>query len=230
VAAAAFGGVVAASVALPTLANAATANDFARLRMCESSGNYSINTGNGFYGAYQFDLQTWHGLGYSGLPSEASASTQDQAARQLQSARGWQPWPSCSRQLGLRHSDGGSNSTPTASVNAAAEPAARVAETTAVAVPTAPPVEILPVGTVLAAPPPPVQPFAIDVTGPPREDVRLWQAQMAARGWDIVVDGYHGQNSARVAAAFIELKGLVQTPGHTMTEILWNATWESPVT
>ncbi|MEP7055595.1 MAG: hypothetical protein ABI912_10150, partial [Actinomycetota bacterium] len=91
-------------------------------------------------------------------------------------------------------------------------------------------IEVLPVGAVSVPPRPPVQPFAIDVTGTPREDVRAWQEQMAKRGWDIVVDGYHGAESARVAAAFIEAKGLVQTPGHTMTEILWNASWEIPVT
>ncbi|MEP7056140.1 MAG: transglycosylase family protein, partial [Actinomycetota bacterium] len=91
-------------------AHAATSDDFARLRQCESGGDYSINTGNGFYGAYQFDLQTWHGLGYPGLPSNASAATQDAAARALQSQRGWQPWPSCSRQLGLRHHSGSSQS------------------------------------------------------------------------------------------------------------------------
>jgi hypothetical protein len=76
--------------------------DFARLRDCESGSNYATNTGNGFYGAYQFDLMTWRGLGYSGNPSNASPATQDRAAMQLQSERGWQPWPACSRKLGLR--------------------------------------------------------------------------------------------------------------------------------
>ena len=219
-------------------AHAASADDFARLRQCESGGNYAINTGNGFYGAYQFDLRTWHGLGYAGLPSSAAPATQDEAARQLQASRGWQPWPSCSRQLGLRHSDSPAASAagpaPAAdsSGGAVAEPAAPV-DSAAVSAGTgleAATIEVLPVGTVLTPPPPPVQPFALDSTGTPREDVRLWQEQMAKRGWDIVVDGYHGEDSARVAAAFIEAKGLVQPPGHTMTEILWNATWENPVT
>ena len=80
----------------------ATAENFARLRDCESKGNYSIATGNGFYGAYQFDTRTWRGLGYSGLPHEAPASVQDEAAARLQSQRGWQPWPGCARRLRLR--------------------------------------------------------------------------------------------------------------------------------
>jgi hypothetical protein len=79
----------------------ATAADFAALRMCESSGDYSINTGNGYYGAYQFDQQTWDGLGFSGLPSLANPAVQDAAAYTLYNQRGWAPWPTCSARLGL---------------------------------------------------------------------------------------------------------------------------------
>ncbi len=32
------------------------------LRFCESTNNYSINTGNGFYGAYQFMIPTWNSI------------------------------------------------------------------------------------------------------------------------------------------------------------------------
>ena len=68
-----------------------------KLRMCESGGNYGINSGNGFYGAYQFDLGTWHSLGYGGAPNQASPATQDSAVRKLYASRGWSPWPSCGR-------------------------------------------------------------------------------------------------------------------------------------
>jgi uncharacterized protein YabE (DUF348 family) len=50
-----------------------------KLRSCESGGNYQDDTGNGYYGAYQFSLGTWERLGYSGLPSSASPETQDTA-------------------------------------------------------------------------------------------------------------------------------------------------------
>lgn len=50
-----------------------------KLRMCESHGNYQTNTGNGYYGAYQFSLSTWHRIGYSGRPDQASPGMQDQA-------------------------------------------------------------------------------------------------------------------------------------------------------
>ena len=79
-----------------------TGDVWARLRKCESGGNYSINTGNGYYGAYQFHPRTWRGLGYPGLPHQASPEVQDEAARKLQARSGWGQWPSCSRRIGAR--------------------------------------------------------------------------------------------------------------------------------
>jgi len=74
---------------------------FAALRDCESGGDYGIDTGNGYYGAYQFSLSTWESLGYGGYPHEASPAVQDQAAIELQSLYGWGQWPGCSWYLGL---------------------------------------------------------------------------------------------------------------------------------
>lgn len=73
----------------------------ARLRQCESSGNYGANTGNGYYGAYQFSPRTWNSLGFDGYPHQASPAVQDQAAIALQARDGWGQWPSCSRRLNL---------------------------------------------------------------------------------------------------------------------------------
>jgi hypothetical protein len=74
---------------------------FAALRQCESGGNYGTDTGNGYYGAYQFTAGTWRSLGFGGLPSQAPPAVQDRAARELQARRGWGQWPSCARRLGL---------------------------------------------------------------------------------------------------------------------------------
>ncbi len=82
-------------------AKGASTGVWATLRQCESGGNYSIDTGNGYYGAYQFSPATWHGLGYTGFPSQAPPTMQDHAARQLEARSGWGQWPACSRQLGL---------------------------------------------------------------------------------------------------------------------------------
>ena len=75
---------------------------WARLRACESGGRYTTNTGNGFYGAYQFHPRTWRTLGYAGLPHEAAPEMQDEAARRLQARSGWGQWPVCSRRIGAR--------------------------------------------------------------------------------------------------------------------------------
>jgi len=75
---------------------------WAKLRRCESGGRYDINTGNGFYGAYQFVPSTWRGLGYAGMPHQAPPSVQDEAAQKLQARSGWGQWPACTRKLGLR--------------------------------------------------------------------------------------------------------------------------------
>jgi hypothetical protein len=86
----------------PSASYVSSGGQFAELRECESGDNYSDNTGNGYYGAYQFSLQTWQSIGYAGLPSDASPSMQDQAAQQLQAQSGWGQWPACSAELGLR--------------------------------------------------------------------------------------------------------------------------------
>jgi hypothetical protein len=75
---------------------------WARLRSCESGGRYTTNTGNGFFGAYQFHPRTWRNLGYPGLPHQAPPEIQDEAARKLQARSGWGQWPVCSRRVGAR--------------------------------------------------------------------------------------------------------------------------------
>ena len=72
----------------------------ARLRSCE--GNYKSNTGNGYYGAYQFDKRTWGNYGGYELASDAPAAVQDEKAWQTYKARGWQPWPTCKVKMGLQ--------------------------------------------------------------------------------------------------------------------------------
>lgn len=72
-----------------------------QLRQCEAGGNYARNSGNGYYGAYQFDIGTWGGYGGYTRADLAPPAVQDEKARQTQSARGWYPWPACARKLGL---------------------------------------------------------------------------------------------------------------------------------
>jgi resuscitation-promoting factor RpfA len=95
----------AVSVVVPVAPASAdpSAADWLKLRMCESSNNYQIDTGNNHYGAYQFDLATWHGVGGLGYPYLARPADQDARALILYRQRGWQPWQ-CATIVGL-HDD-----------------------------------------------------------------------------------------------------------------------------
>jgi hypothetical protein len=73
------------------------------LAECESGGDWSINTGNGYYGGLQFSLSSWQAVGGPpGLPSEHSRETQIAMGQRLQAAQGWGAWPACSAELGYR--------------------------------------------------------------------------------------------------------------------------------
>jgi hypothetical protein len=69
---------------------------------CESGGNWSINTGNGFYGGLQFDYGTWLAYGggsYAPRADLASRDAQIAVATRLYNARGSSPWPVCGQYL-----------------------------------------------------------------------------------------------------------------------------------
>jgi len=95
----AFAGITLSGIGTSAAADP-SADDWYRLRVCESGNNYTINTGNGYYGAYQFDLGTWQSIGGAGYPHQASPATQDALALRLWQQRGWGPW-ACARILGL---------------------------------------------------------------------------------------------------------------------------------
>ena len=85
----------------PPSSSGGSADVWLQLRQCESGDDYQADTGNGFYGAYQFSQQTWTDLGYPGRPDLESPSMQDQAAQRLQAQSGWGQWPACAAALGL---------------------------------------------------------------------------------------------------------------------------------
>src|SRR3954470_8005275 len=124
-------GVTAAGSAAVLTAAPASADTFSNIRQCESGGNYSTNTGNGFYGAYQFTQSTWSGLGYSGRPDQASPATQDAAARALAARSGFGQWPVCGAGGG---SYSGGYSAPTTTTYSYSAPQ----QTTVAAAPAAP--------------------------------------------------------------------------------------------
>jgi Transglycosylase-like domain len=62
---------------------------------CESGGDPKTDTGNGFYGKYQFTLETWAAVGGTGNPADASEAEQDSRAAILYEQAGPSPWPVC---------------------------------------------------------------------------------------------------------------------------------------
>lgn len=101
---------VASLVTIPTAAPRAPVVTFNgnsvwdTLAMCEASGNWAANTGNGYYGGLQFSLATWNGYGgaeFAVYPHQATRGQQIAVAERLRAARGYQPWPACRAKLGL---------------------------------------------------------------------------------------------------------------------------------
>jgi hypothetical protein len=246
---AAFAVTDAALIAGSASAGGSTAQ-FERLAQCESGGNWSINTGNGYYGGLQFNLGTWRGVGMSGYPHQASKATQIAAGQKLHSQRGWSPWPSCSRKLGLS-GDGGYSGSGSAAASSSTADAPRSSTERRAAAQRASRSRAASTAATRAAREAAAKARAqrvaairaLKVTTPPRFDghvlsvedrgtyriaVKHWQRRMAARGWTIGVDGYFGPQSARVAAAFARDKKVTTGPG-TVDEQLWDLAWSTPV-
>jgi hypothetical protein len=98
-----------AGIGLAT-ATPAHADVWDQVAQCESSGNWSIQTGNGFYGGLQFTLSTWHAYGGSGNPAYASVAEQKAVARRVLAGQGPGAWPVCGPRAGLTRYNGGASS------------------------------------------------------------------------------------------------------------------------
>ncbi|WP_269453221.1 LysM peptidoglycan-binding domain-containing protein [Yinghuangia sp. ASG 101] len=107
--AAVAGAVVAAplaGVAAAGSAEAASVSTWDKVAQCESGGNWSINTGNGYYGGLQFTLNTWKAYGGTGMPHQASKSEQIRIAEKVLAGQGPGAWPVCSKKAGLTKGGG----------------------------------------------------------------------------------------------------------------------------
>jgi resuscitation-promoting factor RpfA len=90
-------------VAVAPAANAATDATWDRVAQCESTGNWSINTGNGFSGGLQFTPSTWRAFGgtqFAPMAYQASRAQQIVVAEKVLAGQGWGAWPVCSRKAG----------------------------------------------------------------------------------------------------------------------------------
>ncbi|WP_062647146.1 LysM peptidoglycan-binding domain-containing protein [Streptomyces maremycinicus] len=99
-------------------ASAADSGVWDRIAQCESGGNWSINTGNGYYGGLQFSAGTWRAYGgtaYAPTADKASKAQQISVATKVQNAQGWGAWPTCSARAGASGSAPGAGSSSSGS-------------------------------------------------------------------------------------------------------------------
>ncbi|MFI7344716.1 transglycosylase family protein [Streptomyces sp. NPDC049936] len=110
----AVAGVTGAAVAAPLMAagnaSAATTSEWDAVAQCESGGNWSINTGNGYYGGLQFSASTWAGYGgtqYAATADQASKAQQIEIAEKVLAGQGKGAWPVCGTGLSNTANTGG---------------------------------------------------------------------------------------------------------------------------
>ncbi|MER8223241.1 transglycosylase family protein [Streptomyces sp. NPDC094143] len=113
----AIAGVTGAAVAAPLMAagnaSAATASEWEAVAQCESGGNWSINTGNGYYGGLQFSASTWAGYGgtkYASTADQATKAQQIEIAEKVLAGQGKGAWPVCGKGLSSAGYTGGGSS------------------------------------------------------------------------------------------------------------------------
>jgi peptidoglycan hydrolase-like protein with peptidoglycan-binding domain len=207
-------GAVAVSLIVPLTGASAdpSSSSWSRLRNCESSNDYSINTGNGYYGAYQFNLGTWRSVGGRGYPNKASRAEQDARALILYRERGWQPW-TCASILGLHEdSDARSGHISDISVSGGTNLGASDSSTHKPGKSTAP-----------TSGPPAWPGSSYAELGSHNSTVARWQAQMHKRGSILVGSGYFGPNTLAVVKRIQGQNGLAQTG--LLGPVTWKLAW-----
>ncbi|MFB8175886.1 transglycosylase family protein [Streptomyces sp. NPDC055966] len=114
----ALAGVTGAAVAAPLMAagnaSAATASEWDAVAQCESGGNWSISTGNGFYGGLQFSASTWAAYGgtaYASTANQATKAQQIAVAEKVLASQGKGAWPVCGTGLSSAPYNGSAPST-----------------------------------------------------------------------------------------------------------------------
>ncbi|MER7756050.1 transglycosylase family protein [Kitasatospora sp. NPDC097643] len=118
-----------AGLVTATSASAATTSAWDAVAQCESGGNWSISTGNGFYGGLQFTPSTWAAYGgtaYASQANQASRAQQIAVAEKVLASQGPGAWPVCSGKAGL--TKGGAPAAVDTAADAPAAPAAPAAK------------------------------------------------------------------------------------------------------
>ncbi|HET6707759.1 transglycosylase family protein [Amycolatopsis sp.] len=91
---------IAVGAPLAIAATPASATNWDAIAQCESSGNWSTNTGNGYYGGLQFSQSTWKAYGGTGSAANASREEQIAVAERVLQGQGIGAWPVCGKKGG----------------------------------------------------------------------------------------------------------------------------------
>jgi nucleoid-associated protein YgaU len=86
---------IAVGAPIAIAATPASATNWDAIAQCESGGNWSINTGNGYYGGLQFTQSTWRAYGGAGSAQNASREEQIAVAERVLQGQGIHAWPVC---------------------------------------------------------------------------------------------------------------------------------------
>jgi len=192
-----------------------SATDWASLRQCESSGDYSIDTGNGYYGAYQFDQSTWNSVGGAGSPADAAKSEQDYRALYLYRMRGWSPWV-CATLAGLKEDSMASSGVVpttadsvyignggTAGYTPISDSSCNIGQSTA-----------------------PAWGGTVFVQGTTYRALVCWQKQMSSRGYGFTGTGYFGDKTLAAVHDLESKSGIAQS--NVIDVTTWAAAWGTP--
>lgn len=198
-------------------ANAVDGATWDALAQCESGGNWSINTGNGFYGGLQFTQQSWNGVGMSGSPATATRAQQIEAGERLLAIQGWGAWPACSAKLGLYGKTGAAPTytEPTTTVAAQSQTQQTYTAPAAQAAPAAPAAQAAPAAVEAPAAPAAAPAVEAPAAAPAAAPVA---APKAAAGTYTVVPG----DSLSLIAAKLGVAGGYQAIAAANTDIIYN--------
>ena len=175
--------------------------------MCESTNRYDINTGNGYYGAYQFDLSDLAvGGRFRSTRTRRAPAEQDYRALILYRNRGWNPWV-CARLVGLSEdSDARTRVAPPVGGNQSSRQRGERGLGRRVDRRARRPTRV-----------------GSSREGDSSEELKAWQKQMGTRGYDLVGTGYFGPKT-KAAVLDLQAKAGLNVVGYIGPKT-WAAAW-----
>jgi hypothetical protein len=182
----------------------ASATNWDAVAQCESGGNWSTNTGNGFGGGLQFTDSTWAANGGTGSPESASRAEQIRVAENVKQTQGMGAWPVCGGQGGSGSSYSGTN---TSGSSDDSERSSRSTQRSGVATSS----DSGSTSTTTTSEPK-VQRFVVlttELVNQDRADVRQLQTNLVeVSDFNIAIDGHYGPQTESAVKELQERNGL----------------------